>query len=132
LNSRLEELSRDRLDDKKTREAIYELNGIIDKNKNLRSGSGFIRKRIVLGSKTDNNRDVSEQPVSNNNELLFFNAHGPHSRHQHHQNLTQDARKQASPIILVKKETYDGKENKYKIVKQHKPLKLSKSILFSF
>eukprot|EP00347_Sterkiella_histriomuscorum_P023937 403332868 len=31
LNTRLEELSKERLDDKKTRDAIYEINGIIDK-----------------------------------------------------------------------------------------------------
>lgn len=29
--TRLEELSKERLDDKKTREAIYEINGIMDK-----------------------------------------------------------------------------------------------------
>lgn len=31
VNQRLEDLSRERLDDKRAREAIYELNGIIDK-----------------------------------------------------------------------------------------------------
>ena len=51
LNNRLEELSKERLDDKKTREAIYELNGIVDKNKNLRTGSEFLRKRVVLGNR---------------------------------------------------------------------------------
>ncbi|CDW86170.1 UNKNOWN [Stylonychia lemnae] len=77
LNTRLEDLSKERLDDKKTREAIYEINGIIDK--------------ISL------NRDLSQQnnQINNGQKLELWNQ----------QPTVNDNNSHQSPLNPVLKQT---------------------------